>query len=65
MIKKVDEYQINDTKTQIVSEPVVAYRVQGETNILNNCTLRDDMKSAIEGEELLNRLRPRLKFLFK
>ena len=37
MIKKVDEYQINDTKTQIVSEPVVAYRVQGESNILNNC----------------------------
>ena len=47
-----------------VSEPVVVYT--GNENNPNIVTEgRDDIRRAISGEELLSRLRPRIKALFE
>lgn len=46
------------------SEPIVAYT----SNTIDSDFVmgeRDNIESAISGEELLNRLRPRIKALFK
>ena len=51
--------------TPIVSEPVVAYGYRRDTVNTQNVILRNDINTAIDGEELLSRLRPRIKSLFK
>ncbi len=65
MMTKIKEYQIKDSGTPVVSEPVVAYGSRSKTDVCRNYAERNDMKAAIDGDELLNRLRPRIKSLFK
>jgi len=65
MMKKIKKYQIEDSGTPIVAEPVIAYGSRSEADICRNYASRNDMKAAIDGDELLNRLRPRIKSLFK
>lgn len=65
MMKKIKKYQIEDSGTPIVAESVVAYGSRHEVNVCHNYASRNDMKAAIDGDELLNRLRPRIKSLFK
>lgn len=56
-------YKEQKTMEQTVGEPVVAY-----TNNKGGSAAvkaRDDVRRAISGEELLNRLRPRIRELFQ
>ena len=49
---------------QTVNEPVVAYtNNKGDSAAVVKA--RDDVRRAISGEELLNRLRPRIRELFQ
>lgn len=64
-MKRINRYQEESPKTPIVAEPVVTYGVKNELNDFRKCASRNDMNSAIDGEELLNRLRPRIKSLFE
>lgn len=64
-MKRINRYQEESPKTPIVAEPVVTYGVENELNDFRKCASRNDMNSAIDGEELLNRLRPRIKSLFE
>lgn len=57
---KPKAYKEQELVQQKAREPMVAY---GSTNVVMES--RDDIKSAISGEELLNKLRPRIKALFK
>ena len=59
-----NQYQ-EDSITPIVDEPNVAYETRGNVFDSQNHVLRDDIHSAVDGEELLNRLRPRIKSLFE
>lgn len=60
---KMKSYREQKTKEQNVGEPMIAY-----TNSKKDSTvfveMRDDVRRAISGEELLSRLRPRIKTLF-
>ena len=60
-----NRYQDENPMTPIVSEPVVAYGYRRDTVNTQNVILRNDINTAIDGEELLSRLRPRIKSLFK
>lgn len=64
-MNKTNRYQDEKPMTPIMAEPVVAYEARSETRNSQERVLRDDIHSAIDGEELLNRLRPRIKSLFK
>ena len=59
-----NQYQ-EDSITPIVDEPNVAYETRGNVFDSQNHVLRVDIHSAVDGEELLNRLRPRIKSLFE
>lgn len=54
-MSKTKAYKEQEPAQQKASEPFVAY---GANVVTGN---RDDVKSAITGEELLNKLRPRIK----
>ncbi|MBO5015114.1 MAG: hypothetical protein J6C92_04800 [Bacteroidaceae bacterium] len=60
-----NRYQEEEPITHIVSEPTVVYEVKSEVNEYREKKSRNDIHSAIDGEELLNRLRPRIKSLFE
>ena len=64
-MKKATKYEVEYPVTPVVSEPVAAYGMRSEVSNSPRFTSRNDIKLAIEGEELLNRLRPRIKSLFK
>lgn len=51
-------------KDVIASEPVVTYGAVRDISINTIAKSRDNINQAITGEELLNRLRPRIKSLF-
>lgn len=61
----INRYQKEEQITHVVSEPAVVYEVKAEVNELREQTSRNDIHSAIDGEELLDRLRPRIKSLFE
>ncbi|MEL5892853.1 hypothetical protein AAE250_20270 [Bacteroides sp. GD17] len=63
-MSKSRAYKEQESKRQEVNEPMVAYT---KCKINSGITIgeRDDIGGAISGEELLNRLRPRIKALFK
>lgn len=64
-MKKATKYDEEYPVVPVVAEPMAVY---GTRDGVRNCPKfisRNDIKSAIEGEELLNRLRPRIKSLFK
>ena len=65
VMKKTTKYDVEYPVTPLVSEPMGAYGIRNEVSDRLKYTLRNDIKSVIEGEELLNRLRPRIKSLFK
>lgn len=61
---KSKAYKEQKPVKQNASEPIVAYT----SNTIDSDIVsgeRDNIESAISGEELLNRLRPRIKALFK
>lgn len=60
---KSKAYKEQKPAQQNASEPIVAYT---SSKIDSDLVIgeRDNMESAISGEELLNRLRPRIKALF-
>lgn len=61
---KSKAYKEQKPVQQNASEPIVAYT----SNMIDSDIVmveRDNIESAISGEELLNRLRPRIKALFK
>lgn len=64
-MSKINRYQEKEPITHIVAEPTIVYGIKNEVNECREYTLRNDIHSAIDGEELLNRLRPRIKSLFK
>ena len=55
MMKKIKEYQIKDSRTSVVAEPVIAYGSKNEVNVCRNYASRNDMKAAIDGDELFRR----------
>ncbi len=63
-MSKVKLYKEIKEESQVVSEPMVAYidNKVGADTVMGE---RDDIEIAVSGEELLNRLRPRIKALFK
>lgn len=63
-MSKVKLYKEIKEESQVVSEPMVAYidNKVGTDTVMGE---RDDIEIAVSGEELLNRLRPRIKALFK
>lgn len=64
-MNKTNRSQDENPMTPIMAEPMVSYGVRSETRNSQKHVLRDDIHSAIDGEELLNLLRPRIKSLFK
>ncbi|NVK95149.1 hypothetical protein HU824_18655 [Bacteroides sp. L10-4] len=63
-MRKIKPYKEQEPMASNVSEPVVVYT--GNENNPNIVTEgRDDIRRAISGEELLSRLRPRIKALFE
>lgn len=56
---------MEDSPSPVVSEPSVTYFVQNDVNTCLEHVPNSDMESAVDGEELLNRLRPRIKSLFE
>lgn len=63
-MNKVKSYKKQELIEEEVGEPIVAY-AGDEESLAAVAEKRDDIKCAISGEELLNRLRPRIKTLFK
>ncbi len=63
-MNKVKAYKKLESIEEKVSEPIVAYAGDKE-GLATIAEKRDDIKCAISGEELLNKLRPRIKTLFK
>lgn len=59
------KYQIEDSSPSVISEPAATYCVSNEVDIYLKEVSNSDMASAIDGKELLNRLRPRIKSLFE
>lgn len=57
-------YKEQRTMEQTVGEPVVAY-TNNKGGSAAAVKARDDVRRAISGEELLNRLRPRIRELFQ
>lgn len=57
---KSKAYKEQEPAQQKASEPMISY---GSGDVVTKN--RDDIKSAITSEELLNKLRPRIKALFK
>jgi len=64
-MKRINRYQEENPKTPVVAEPVVIYGVRSEVDDYHEIASRNDINSAIDGEELLNRLRPRINSLFE
>jgi len=64
-MNKTNRYQDENPMTPITAEPMVVYETRTEIENVQKLVLRNDMNSAIDGEELLSRLRPRIKSLFK
>lgn len=64
-MSKINRYKKKEPITPIVAESTVVYGVKRDVNECQGGDLRNDIYSAIDGEELLNRLRPRIKSLFK
>lgn len=64
-MKEVKNYkqQIPDNE-MVAAEPVIVYAVETEDSTCKVFTSRDDSNRSITGDELLNRLRPRIKSLF-
>lgn len=58
------KYEQIEPKTMVAKEPMVAYSSK-KTDSCVTIGERDNIKQAISGEELLNRLRPRIKALFE
>ncbi|MCD8182922.1 MAG: hypothetical protein LUE99_07285 [Bacteroides sp.] len=61
-MSKSKPYKEQKTTQQKVSESTVAYSKIDSSIVMGE---RNDIKSAISGDELLDRLRPRIKALFK
>lgn len=61
-MSKSKEYKKQEPIGQKVGEPMAVYSKTGSGIAARK---RDNIESAISGEELLNRLRPRIKVLFK
>lgn len=61
-MSKSKAYKEQEPIQQKASEPIVAYSKIDSDIVTGE---RNDIKSAISGDELLNRLRPHIKALFK
>ena len=57
-------YRQSECKPLVAKEPDVAYVSSHKVSCINSKE-RNDIERAISGEELLNRLRPRIKALFE
>ena len=63
-MSKIKPYKEQEPTTEKVGEPFVTYTsAKGNLSVVTG--KRDDIECAISGEELLSRLRPRIKALFK
>ena len=65
MNKEYSTYQEETPQRSVVSEPVIVYGVKQEKIEYQEHTSRNDIMRSIDAEELLNRLRPRIKSLFE
>ena len=59
------KYKQIEPKTTSVKESTVAYTFCRGGNCYEMSEMRSDIKSAVSGEELINRLRIRIKALYK
>ena len=63
-MNRVKPYKKQELTEEEVREPIIAY-ASDEESFATIAEKRDAIECAISGEELLNRLRPRIKTLFK
>ena len=59
------KYSEIENPRPIVSEPAMVYGIRREYSDKSDYSLRNELRSAITGEELITRLRPRIKTLFE
>ena len=60
-----NKYSEIENPRPIVSEPAMVYGIRRENSDKLDYSLRNELRSAITGEELITRLRPRIKTLFE
>jgi len=60
-----NKYSEIEKPCPVVSEPAMVYGIRRENSGKSDYSLRNELKSAITGEELMTRLRPRIKTLFE
>ena len=65
MKQKNQKYPQETTTYTVVSEPAIAYGMKRESIVCQEHSSRNDILRAIDTEELLSRLRPRIKSLFE
>lgn len=63
-MSKSKPYKKPEMNEMSVGEPIIDIAANVQNHRMPNC-VRDDVRRAISGEELLNRLRPRIKELFQ
>lgn len=64
-MSELKPYKEQESTKEMVGEPIVAYTASDTGNLDIVIGKRDGIECAISGEELLSRLRPRIKALFE